>query len=228
LAWKQRHLSSGRWTLGLQLAMAVAVLPLRTQLPWYSHILWLPFALLCGPALAELVQTGRPRAVPLLWLVLGLVLLPAGFVLPEFRPVLLPAGGALLIGGWGLRPASQFKAQAAIAMVGLWWLGLLLLFNGPLWHWELNEKPPIAAAAALAQTADPTLPLALWGHGERPSLSWQSQRQLIPLARLGIPTGPVQLLIPAEAPIPEVANHHCDQQASSEDGWSLWICAPRP
>ena len=62
LAWKQRHLSSGRWTLGLQLAMAVAVLPLRTQLPWYSHILWLPFALLCGPALAELVQSGRPRA----------------------------------------------------------------------------------------------------------------------------------------------------------------------
>ena len=107
-------------------------------------------------------------------------------------------------------------------------LGLLLLFNGPLWHWELNEKPPVAAAAALAKTADATLPLALWGHGERPSLSWQSQRQLVPLARLGIPAGPVQLLSPAGAPIPEVANRHCDQQASSEDGWSLWICAPRP
>jgi len=227
LAWKQRHLSAGRWPLGLQLAMAVAVLPLRTQLPWYSHILWLPFALLCGPALAELVQSGRPRVVPLLWLVLGLVLLPAGFVLPEFRPVLLPAGGALLIGGWGLRPASGLKVQAAIAMVGLWWLGLLLLFSGPLWHWELNEKPPVAAAAALTQTADPNLPLALWGHGERPSLSWQSQRQLIPLARLGIPAGPVQLLSPAGAPIPEVADRHCDQQASSEDDWSLWVCSPR-
>ncbi len=21
-------------------------------------------------------------------------------------------------------------------MVGLWWLGLLLLFSGPLWHWD--------------------------------------------------------------------------------------------
>ncbi|MEE2696427.1 MAG: hypothetical protein VYB57_04985 [Cyanobacteriota bacterium] len=214
LAWKQRHLSSGRWTLGLQLAMSAAVLPLRTQLPWYSHILWLPFALLCGPALAELAQSGRPRVVPLLWLALGLVL--------------LPASGALLIGGWGLRPASQLKVQAAIAMVGLWWLGLLLLFSGPLWHWELNEKPPVAAAAALAQTADPTLPLALWGHSERPSLSWQSQRQLIPLVRLGIPPGPVQLLSPAGAPMPEVADHHCDHQASGEDNWSLWICAPRP
>ena len=83
----------------------------------------------------------------------------------------LPAGGALLIGGWGLRPASGLKVQAAVAMVGLWWLGLLLLFSGPLWHWELNEKPPVAAAAALTQTADPNLSLALWGHGERPSLS---------------------------------------------------------
>ena len=226
LAWKQRHLNAGRWPLGLQLAMAVAVLPLRTQLPWYSHILWLPFALLCGPALAELVQSGRPRAVPWLWLVLGIVLLPAALVMAEFRPVLLPASGALLLGGWGLRPASQRKTQAAIAMVSLWWLALLLLVCGPLWHWELNEKPPVAAAAALSRTADPNLPLALWGHSERPSLSWQSQRQLIPLARLGIPPGPVQLLSPAGAPIPEVANHHCDQQASSEDGWSLWICSP--
>ena len=92
--------------------------------------------------------------------------------------MLLPASGALLIGGWGLRPASQLKVQAAIAMVGLWWLGLLLLFNGPLWHWELNEQRPVAAAAALARSADPTAPLALWSHGERPSLSWQSQRQL--------------------------------------------------
>ena len=208
--------------------LSAAVLPLRTQLPWYSHILWLPFALLCGPALAELVQSGRPRVVALLWLVLGIVLLPAGFLMPEFLAVLLPAGGALLIGGWGLRPASRLKVQAAIAMVGLWWLGLLLLFSGPLWHWELNEKPPVADAAALTQKADSTIPLALWGHGERPSLSWQSQRQLIPLARLGIPAGPVQLLSPAEAPIPEVADRHCDHQASSEDNWSLWICAPRP
>ena len=141
LAWKQRHLSSGRWTLGLQLAMAAAVLPLRTQLPWYSHILWLPFALLCGPALAELVQSGRPRAVPLLWLVLGLVLLPAGLLMPEFRPVLLQLV-ARCSRRLGLRPASGLKVQAAIVMVGLWWLSLLLLFSGPLWHWELNEKPP--------------------------------------------------------------------------------------
>ena len=62
MAWKQRHLSAGRWPLGLQLGMAAAVLPLRTQLPWYSHILWLPFALLCAPALAQLVAKRQTQS----------------------------------------------------------------------------------------------------------------------------------------------------------------------
>ena len=142
------------------------------------------------------------------------------------RDRLLPASGALLVGGWGLRPASDFKAQATAAMVGLWWLGLLLLFSGPLWHWELNEQRPVAAAAELARAADPELPLALWSQSERPSLSWQSQRRLQPLSKLGLSQGPLQLLSPPEAPIPEVAGQQCRQQGSSEDGWSLWLCAP--
>ncbi len=99
LAWKQRHLSAGRWPLGLQLGMAVAVLPLRTQLPWYSHILWLPFALLCAPALAQLVASGKPKAVSWLWLLLGLALLPVALLKPEFSAVVLPASGALSAAG---------------------------------------------------------------------------------------------------------------------------------
>jgi hypothetical protein len=134
----------------------------------------------------------------------------------------------LLVGGWGLRPASKFKVQAAGAMVGLWWLGLLLLFSGPLWHWELNEQRPVAAAAVLVQSADRTLPIALWGQSERPSLSWQSQRRLQPLSKLGLSNEPMQLLSPPGAPIPEVAGQQCRQQGSSEDGWLLWLCAPIP
>ena len=57
-AWQERRQPRGLWPLGLQLAMAVSVLPLRTQLPWYSHPLWLPFALLTGPLLAALVTIG--------------------------------------------------------------------------------------------------------------------------------------------------------------------------
>ena len=150
--------------------------------------------------------------------------------MPEFRAVLLPAGGALLIGGWGLRPASGLKVQAAMRDGGLWWLGLLLLFSGPLWHWELNEKRPVAAAAALApKQLIPQLPLALWGHGERPSLSWQSQRQLIQPLPLRPPAWACAAAQPSRAPIPEVAGSPLPiSKASSEDGWSLWICAPRP
>ena len=228
LAWKRRHTSAGRWPLGLQLGMAAAVLPLRTQLPWYSHILWLPFALLCAPALAQLVESGKPKAVTWLWLLLGLALLPVALLKPEFRAVLLPASGALLAGGWGLRPASSIKVQAAGAMVGLWWLGLLLLFSGPLWHWELNEQRPVAAATVLVHSADPKLPIALWGQSERPSLSWQSQRRLQPLKPDNASPKHLQLLSPPGAPIPEVAGQQCGQQGSSEDGWLLWLCAPIP
>ena len=146
MAWKQRHLSAGRWPLGLQSAWQQPCCPC-TQLPWYSHILWLPFALLCAPVLAQLVTSGKPKAVVWLWLLLGLALLPIALMRPELRAVLLAASGALLASGWGLRPASRFKVQAAAVMVGLWWLGLLLLVSGPLWHWELNEQRPVGAAA---------------------------------------------------------------------------------
>ena len=243
-AWQQRRSAAGRWPLGLQLAMAASVLPLRTQLPWYSHILWLPFALLCGPTLAALLrpkqlkqQPGAAllRQLPWFWLLLGALLLLGGISQPPpWRPVLLPAGLALLLGGWGLRPASPlpWRRRGAIALIGLWWLALMALMQGPLWHWELNERNPVAPGAALARQADPAQPLALWGMAERPSLSWQSQRQLIPLARLGLPAAGVQLLgrrpPGGEAPVPQLEGLACDPPRAGEDGWLLWHCRPLP
>ena len=212
-------------------------LPLRTQLPWYSHSLWLPFALLCGPTLAALMDPNQlkqqPGAavlkrIPWFWLMLGGLLLAAATALAEYRLVLLLGGLALLLGGWGLRPGGEQSRRlwAGSALVCFWWLALLALMQGPLWHWELNEQRPVGAAAALARSADPQLPLALWSQSERPSLSWQSQKRLQPLSKLGLSPGPLQLLSPPEAPIPEVAGQQCRQQSSSEDGWSLWLCAP--
>tara|TARA_E500000178_G_scaffold88924_1_gene87768 strand:+ start:419 stop:2032 length:1614 start_codon:yes stop_codon:yes gene_type:complete len=242
-AWRERRRPLGRWPLGLQLTTAAMVLPLRTQLPWYSHSLWLPFALLCGPTLAALIDPGelkrQPAAgwlqrIPWLWLLTGALLLIAAGPLRAYRPVLLPAALALLLGGWGLRPASEPRQRrwAFGALVGLWWLALLVLMQGPLWHWELNERNPVAPGAALARTADQQLPLALWGMAERPSLSWQSRRRLVPLGRLGIPNGELQLLgrqLPDSAPpIPEVAGHGCSTPVPGEDGWLLWRCRPAP
>ena len=63
-AWRHRHQSSGRWELGLLIGSAALVLPLRTQLPWYSHPLWLPFALVSAPLLNWLVER-TDQQVPL-------------------------------------------------------------------------------------------------------------------------------------------------------------------
>ena len=93
---------------------------------------------------------------------------------------------------------------------------------------QQQSQPPQShhCAGRLDFEVDPRLPLALWNQSERPSLSWQSQRRLQPLSKLGLSQGPLQLLSPPEAPIPEVAGQQCRQQGSSEDGWSLWLCAP--
>ena len=242
-AWKERRRPCGRWPLGLQLATAAIVLPLRTQLPWYSHSLWLPFALLCGPTLAALMDPNQlkqqPGAavlkrIPWFWLMLGGLLLAAATALDEYRLVLLLGGLALLLGGWGLRPGGEQSRRlwAGSALVGFWWLALLALMQGPLWHWELNERNAVAPGAALARQAEPQLHLALWGMAERPSLSWQSQRRLVPLARLGIPDEELQLLgrhLPGSAPpIPEVAGHSCASPQSGKNGWLLWRCRPAP
>ncbi|MFM7086855.1 MAG: 4-amino-4-deoxy-L-arabinose transferase [Cyanobium sp.] len=111
LAWGQRRSRGGYWCLGLTLLSSAIVLPLRTQLPWYSLLLWPAFALTCAPALAWLVQrpvSPRPAgpaalpvpfaatptpagaavliALPRFWSLLGLLLLAAGLLGPWFTP----------------------------------------------------------------------------------------------------------------------------------------------
>ena len=68
-AWRQRWSASGRWELGLLIGSAALVMPLRTQLPWYSHLLWPPLALLCGEGLHDLVVRQRHRWVSWSWCV---------------------------------------------------------------------------------------------------------------------------------------------------------------
>ena len=38
-------------------------MPLKTQLPWYSHPLWLPFALLCGVPFSWLVEKKKNQTI---------------------------------------------------------------------------------------------------------------------------------------------------------------------
>ena len=209
--------------------MAAAVLPLRTQLPCYSHILWLPFALLCAPALAGLIETGKPRAVSWLWLILGLILLPIALLNAEFRPALLPASGRL-IGRW-LGPTPKQPLQSPRRQQR-WW---------PFGGWACYCSSAGRSGTGSSMNSGRWLLLRFWSkaliqtcrspfgdQSERPSLSWQSQRRLQPLKPNNTPPEALQLLNPPGAPIPEVAGQQCRQQGSSEDGWLLWLCIPSP
>ena len=199
LAWRQRRQRAGYWGLGLTLLTALLVLPLRTQLPWYSLLLWPPFCLVCAPVLAWLIRPGREgrppaaalvAAIPWFWCGLGVLLLLAyplaalGILAlpPATRPLLLSLGVALLAGGGLLLGRGQAGRRAGgLVLVGGVWLTLALLLSGPLWLWELNEAWPVGPVAALARrqpVGAAAAPLVLWREAERPSLNWYAGRRV--------------------------------------------------
>ncbi|MCT0230428.1 phospholipid carrier-dependent glycosyltransferase [Synechococcus sp. CS-1324] len=252
IAWRQRSMPWGRWCLVLQLVLAASILPLRTQLPWYSHPLWLPFALLCGPLLARLLQPrqDRPplRFVPILWSVLGgglvvLALLAATgrTGLPgEASRLVLPAGLGLLVGGLMLlRPTARQRRSGLALLLAGWCFSLLLLFQSSLWNWELNEQDdvrPLASLARAAETGADTglLPIYVAGQsGRRPSLNWYAQRPIDPLpsrASSGTPT-PFLLLAKASTPPPPLLlepGSHCRLSRLGDQDWQLWRCTVVP
>jgi 4-amino-4-deoxy-L-arabinose transferase-like glycosyltransferase len=226
-AWRHRQQSSGRWELGLLIGSAALVLPLRTQLPWYSHLLWAPIALLCGEGLAQLLQTGKPR-----WLswgfqllgVLSLVLagLASLFASTNQLPIaaLLLAGLGLLIGGAGLHGASlRSRHRGLVAVLVGWGLALLMLWQSQLWLWELNESwDPRPIAGQIRQLPDDAV-VVLKGP-TRPSLGWYAGREL---------------RRPSDTDSDASANEHwrvsrqqepdCDKVGAAQEGdWALWHC----
>lgn len=186
MAWRQRRQRWGYWVLGLTVLTAAAVLPLRTQLPWYSHLLWPSFALAVGALFAALIRrdgnAGLLRRVPVLWLLAGALLLGLRGQLNVPGLVTLPAGLALLLGGGLLlaRPQRLRRVGAAV-LVLLLWVALLDLFSSPLWLWELQEswavKPVAGWIQASSETPQP-VPLLLQPE-ERPSLNWYLGRELV-------------------------------------------------
>ncbi len=197
LAWRERQTVAGRWCLGTTLLTAALVLPLRTQLPWYSLLLWPPLLLACGPVLAWLVErtpaltppgAGVIRRVPAFWALLGALLgggavvaaIGGGPALAPLVPVAGWGGAGLLVGGAGLLAERQRLRQLGVAVLiaGLWG-ALLALFSGPLWLWELNESWPVAPIAREVRR-QPEGAVRLWRLEERPSLNWYAGRRVRP------------------------------------------------
>ncbi|MEB3350731.1 MAG: hypothetical protein VKM01_00230 [Cyanobacteriota bacterium] len=244
--WRRRQRRDGRWSLGLTLLASALVLPLQTQLPWYSLLLWPPFALVCGPVLAQLVAgrlaPGLTRAVSSLWQGLGALLLLLVLLsqlpglpqtLRESAPLALPAAAGLLLGGRLLGPpmgAGTWRRRGALLLLVGWCGSLLLLFAGPQWNWELNEQAPVAPLIPLVRPG-PGQPLPLLvadAMGDRPSLAWYAARlpQPWPLRPGRQPAAVFELLIPtgASASALDAARRCAPMGRAPAAGWDLWRC----
>ena len=155
-AWRWRQSRWGRWSLACLLTLAGAILPLRTQLPWYSHPLWLPIALLCAPLLAWLVERpssssnspGNPKPpwrwllmqLPMFWCGLGLLLLllwlssfsSIGSSLVPYRGLAVVLGLGWCGGGWWLRSGAPQRRRLGVISLSCGNVAALaLLFHSP-------------------------------------------------------------------------------------------------
>ncbi|MEB3334762.1 MAG: 4-amino-4-deoxy-L-arabinose transferase [Cyanobacteriota bacterium] len=230
LAWRERRRLAGRWCLGTTVLTAALVLPLRTQLPWYSLLLWPPLLLSCGPVLVWLVTrapalkppwASATRRIPALWALLGGLLgLGALVALASDSPALGPlgpvaacGGGGLLVGGVLLLNKRQGRRTAGVLlMVAGLWGALLALLGGPLWLWELNESWPVLPIAAQVRR-HPEAEAHLWRWDERPSLNWYAGRRVRrweedPKERPAGRTDPL-VVVSMEASPPEIPGFRC-------------------
>ena len=223
-AWRGRHDTAGRWEIGLLLGNAALVLPLRTQLPWYSHLLWPPIALLCSEGLQQMLEKSRPRWVSWSWQGLGVLLLLTGTWLllgkiPEIPALsLVLAGLGLLIGGMKLRSQQlQGRKQGLMIVVIGWGLALLTFWQSRLWIWELNETWDPRPVAAEIRRLPADAEVRLKGP-TRPSLGWYAGREIPPYKNQTPPDSDHWLV--SDRPMPGCRQAEIQLQGE----WQLWRC----
>jgi len=231
-AWHHRGRTSGRWELGLLIGSAALVLPLRTQLPWYSHLLWPPIALLCGEGLALVLERGRPR-----WVSWGFQLIGVTTLLVEIAERFLPgtpelpsaslllAGLGLVLGGAGLRQSAAAARRRGLAIVLTGWgLALLALWQSQLWLWELNESwDPRPIAAQIRQL--PADAVVVLKGPTRPSLAWYAGRE----TERPVAAGNLEHWRVSRKPEEGCEPVRSGAGASDIDSqWKLWHCPATP
>ena len=196
-AWTLRATRWGRWSLSLLVILSASILPLRTQLPWYSHPLWLPVALLCAPLFAWIVHRsassehpvmlqGLLSRIPRFWTLIGLLLLillgasmtPLGSALSAYQGPAAALGLGWSTGGCLLMAKSIRRRRLGALSLVCGNLGALaLIFSSPSWHWELNESWPVQPIAELTRQGHGH-PITIVGHDERPSLNWYAGQRI--------------------------------------------------
>ncbi len=237
-AWRYRENRWAKWSLGSQLLLLMSILPLKTQLPWYSHPLWLPFALLCSQPLAWLIRFDKPinppgerllLIVPVFWQSLGLILVVLGLLgefeliawLAPYSPMALAAGIGWSIGG-GLLRSSVIRRRlwGAISLVFGSVVTLAVLMNSSLWLWELNEHWSVIPTAKLVTRSEASS-LAIDAPFERPSLNWYAGQRIRTLESFPDATS---ILIRDEKLVQNLTSSSRCQLVDQESGWHLLEC----
>ncbi len=190
-AWSKRKEKWGRWVLFLQLIMSLSILPLKMQLPWYSHPLWLPFSLVCAPVVSAIIRPDFSRnwisekslkfiSVILFFVGLLLTAIPLFFLgFKEYLPLLLSVGISWLIAGKCL--LSQARKDRILGIFTLFcgsYISLMLLMSSPLWLWELNENWDVRPVAEMVRNSQ-QLEVFIEGSYQRPSLNWYAKKKIL-------------------------------------------------
>ena len=186
----------GAWALGTQIIMGGSILPLKMQLPWYSHPLWLPFALLCGPPLSWLIQRKENDLIParqvlvkvpyflsFLGLSISLFSLLIKFNFfkwaePYFEIIFFIGFGWFFGGFLLLNPKNQIRKFGFLGIVLGSLIGLFILMGSKFWLWEINENWDVRPVAEFISSF-PNEKIYIENSFERPSLNWYSEKQIM-------------------------------------------------
>ena len=239
-AWKERHTPWGQWSLTTQVILAITILPLKTQLPWYGYPLWLPFSLVCGMPFSWLIERTKHRnppakyllsRIPYAFMFLGCCILLCGTFgafkiissLSLYSPLAFTAGTGWLLGGWLL--TRSFRGQRFVGSLAVLlgsFVALLLLMGSGFWLWELNESWSVRLVAQMIRDAKAS-EVFIEGNHERPSLNWYAGQHV---KRLNSFSNPEWILTRNSSNF--FVNHPQKDCRLIKEGqeWDLMFCKP--
>jgi 4-amino-4-deoxy-L-arabinose transferase-like glycosyltransferase len=200
LTWANRNLSWAKLALVWGGIYLVTISIMLTKLPWYILPLYPALALIGGAQLAVLWQQGRH---------VGVKQFPSPSYSPIWMGLFACLSGLSWLGtvyfGWGSPHQTDVAlvfASLGITMtvvtlltarqnsdflvVLIWgtYVSLLLLMGSNHWVWELAEAYPVKPVAAIVRQSSPVGQKLYTSYPyNRPSLSFYSDRQIIPASQ---------------------------------------------
>lgn len=209
LALRQTHYSWSKLALTWSSVYLLAVSLMATKLPWYIIPLYPGLSLLVGASLARIWQKNQVNYFSKISLYSLTVVCCLGTLYYSFGETSdTHLARILLLVAVSLAIASILVWRGSRSFIPViitgFYTALFLLFNSPLWLWELNEAFPVKPIARIIQQNTPTGETIYTTYPSlRPALEFYSDRVIIPAADPQIEqhwqTKPTYLLVDSKA-----------------------------